>query len=84
MLQIATSVSDLEAQDLFDVMGGLSALDLSLDRTEVNNGTRTKLTIRLVRKPKAGENPFGSGIPYALVSRRGQEVHMWAGLVRPK
>lgn len=75
---------DLEAEDLFDVMGGLSALDLSLDRTEVNNGTKTKLTIRLVRKPKPGENPFGSGVPYALVSRRGQDVHMWAGLVRPK
>lgn len=75
---------DLEAQDIFDTIGGVAALDLSLDKGEVNNGTKTKLTITLVRKPKAGENPYGTGIPYALVSRRGGEVHMWAALVRPK
>jgi hypothetical protein len=65
-------------------LGGVAALDLSLDRGEVNNGTKTKLTVTLVRKPKVGENPFGNTIPFALVSRRGRETHMWAAQVRPK
>ena len=69
----------LKAVDYDELAGKLPTLALTMDRTTVNDGTRAKLTITLVNPPP--ERGFGL---FALVSRRGNQVHYFPGRVLPK
>ena len=69
----------LSAVDYDELAGKPPTLALTLDRATVTDGTPAKLTVTLVNSPP--ERGFGL---FALVSRRGKQVHYFPGRVLPK